>query len=170
VSEIDTTLSRSLVYKEFKRDPGPCPLCGRALHQSSQSYVVATRQGSQISDSFIIGGNFGWYCPHCPTVVINPKQVSDLLGHGKSDWVIGPEFAVIGIVDWDSIPPENEDIPLGDDNNPIPLIEFTTIPNEDVLDPNRLTGSSKSGSRKKRPKPPRSKAKRGKKKRKRRRN
>ena len=37
------------------------------------------------------------------------------------------EFAVLGVVDLEAMPPGKEDIPLGDDDNPIPLVQFTNI-------------------------------------------
>jgi preprotein translocase subunit SecA len=37
-------------------------------------------------------------------------------------------FMVAGIVDIDSIPEDKEHIPLGGDNNPIPLVEFLPSP------------------------------------------
>jgi len=124
---IDITVPRECVYQRFKGEPGPCPRCGGPLQQSPQTYMIATRRGRQITDSFITGGDMGWFCTRCPTVVINPEELSDMLQHGLPHWDVGNEFAVLGIVDLDAIPEEKQHLPLGDDDNPIPLVEFTKI-------------------------------------------
>ena len=68
---IDTKIPRQAAYKSFKGNPGVCPRCSGALFNDCQTYAVATRQGKRVADSFIIGGNFGWFCKACPTVVID---------------------------------------------------------------------------------------------------
>ncbi len=125
--KIDITQPRECIYKSFKGDPGPCPRCGAALRQNRQTYLVATRRGRQLTDSFITGTDFGWLCPSCPTIVINPEDVSKLLGFGASRWDIGTEFVVVGIVDLDAIPPDKRNRPLGEDDNPLPLVEFLNL-------------------------------------------
>lgn len=122
---IDITLPRECFYIPFEGNPGPCPRCGGPLYQSYQVYYVATRRGRQLADSFILGGDFGWFCTQCPTVVINPADVSAHLQHGLPHWDIGDKFLVAGIVDLDAVPEDKEDIPLGEEDNPIPLVEFT---------------------------------------------
>jgi len=42
-------------------------------------------------------------------------------------WDVGEEYAILGLVDLDAIPEEKEYLPLGSDENPIPLVEFTNI-------------------------------------------
>ena len=39
-------------------------------------------------------------------------------------WDVGNEFCVEGIVDLDAIPEHKRHLPIGDENNPMPLIEF----------------------------------------------
>jgi hypothetical protein len=125
--QIDITTPRECIYQQFKGKPGPCPRCGGPLQQSTQTYLVATRRGKKITDSFMVGNNIGWFCTHCPTVIINPEDVSDMLQHSLPDSDIGNEFAVLGIIDLDAVPDEKQDLLLGDDDNPIPLVEFTNI-------------------------------------------
>ena len=124
---IDITIPRECIYQQFKGEPGPCPRCGGPLRQSTQTYMIATRRGKRITDSLVVGNDMGWFCTHCPTVVINPEDVSDMLQNGLPHWDIGNEFAVLGIIDLDAVPKEKEHLPLGDDDNPIPLVEFTNI-------------------------------------------
>ncbi len=67
----------------------------------------------------------GWFCTHCPTVVIDPAEVSELLQTKLPHWDVGNEFVVLGLVNWDAVPDEKENLPIGGDDNPIPLIRFT---------------------------------------------
>jgi len=124
---IDVTIPRECIYKQFERHPGPCPRCGGSLQQSRQTYLVDTWRGKELADSFIIDGDIGWFCTRCPTVVINPEEVSEFLMHHLPHWDVGEEFTIAGIVDLDAVPEEKRDLPLGDDDNPIPLVEFTNV-------------------------------------------
>jgi len=135
--QIDVTVPRECIYQQFKDQPGPCPRCGEPLHQSPQTYVVVTRRGHEIADSLIIGSDFGWFCNRCPTVVINPEVVSRMLQHQLPRWDVGSEFAVAGIVDLDAIPEEKRHLPLGDEDNPIPLIEFANISRKPATRPEK---------------------------------
>ena len=130
LNDIDIARPRECVYKQFKDEPGPCPRCGGPLQQSYQSYVITTRRGTKIADSFMTGSDMGWFCTRCPTVVINLEDVTKLLQHGLPHWDIGNRFAILGIVDLDAIPKEKQNLPLGGDDNPIPLVRFTNTSNE----------------------------------------
>ncbi len=50
-----------------------------------------------------------------------------MLSHSLPHWNVGNEFAVLGIVNMDAVPENERDVPLGDDDNPIPLVEFTNF-------------------------------------------
>ena len=82
---IDITIRRECVYQQFKGEPGPCPRCGGPLQQSRQSYLVATRRGEKITDSFMTGGDMGWFCTRCPTVVMNMEKLSEVLQYMASE-------------------------------------------------------------------------------------
>jgi len=139
---IDITIPRECIYQEFEEQPGPCPRCGGPLQQSSQTYLVVTQRGEEVTDSFIVGSDMGWFCARCPTVVINPEEVSKLLIHPLPRWDIGTGFTVVGIINLDAIPEEKRHLPLGEGDNPIPLVEFTTVSDETV--PHRVLGPSKA--------------------------
>ncbi|MBI3242605.1 MAG: hypothetical protein HYZ49_09970 [Chloroflexi bacterium] len=94
------------------------------MKQERATYMIATRQGRRIADSFVLGGDFGWFCPACPTIVINGDRVSEMLGFGKQGWNIGSEWAPLGLVDLDAVPESKRHLPLGTDDNPYPLVEF----------------------------------------------
>jgi hypothetical protein len=129
---IDIKTPRECIYQKFESEPGPCPRCGAPLHQSAQTYLVATRRGNRIADSFVIGSDFGWFCANCPTVVINSGRVDEMLQFSLPHWDVGREFAVVGVLDLDVIPPEQEDVPL-DEVDPLPLIMFSNAPVQSAL-------------------------------------
>jgi hypothetical protein len=80
-----------------------------------------------MTDAFLISGDFGWYCEDCLTVVINPAEVDEMLSFSRPDWDTGEAFAVLGLVDLDAVPEEKSHLPLGDDDNPVPLVAFTEV-------------------------------------------
>jgi hypothetical protein len=160
VPPIDPSVPRMCVYRAFEGEPGPCPRCQGVLHQQHQTYSVATRRGNRLTDTFLISSDFGWFCKDCPTVVINPAQVGEMLSYSRPDWDTGDAFAVLGLVDLDAVPKDKEHLPLGDDDNPIPLVEFTAVSGSPGARPARRRRSKRS-------RPKRSKSKRRKKKRRR---
>jgi hypothetical protein len=120
--------------------------------RSFQSYVIATRRGRAITDSFIIGNNAGWFCPHCPTVVIDKAEIERLLVLGQPQGDAGQEFAVLGLVNLAAIPLDKQHVPMGDDDNPIPLVEFTVgsrppAPRSQVATPSRQPSRRKKRRR-----------------------
>lgn len=126
----DVSVPRECIYRSFEGQPGPCPRCGGSLQQSYQSYMVGTRRGNDLTDSFVMGNDMGWFCTHCPVVVINPSEVSEHLPYDSPKWDIGEKFVVLGIVDLGAVPQDKRELPLGGDDNPIPLVQFTNISGE----------------------------------------
>lgn len=98
--DIDITQPRECIYQEFEGRAAPCPRCGAPLVQSTQAYLVTTRQGNQIADSFIISNDMGWFCESCPTVVINAQELADMFQHSKPGWNMGNDYAVVGILGY----------------------------------------------------------------------
>jgi hypothetical protein len=96
--------------------------------------MVGTKRGHQLADSLLMSGDFGWFCPDCPIVVINSTDVSARLAHTLPKWDVGTEFAVLGIVDLDAIPAKKRHLPLGADNNPIPLVQFTRVTGQETTE------------------------------------
>lgn len=129
-ASVDITIPRECIYKSFGDHPGPCPRCSGPLQQSHQTYMLATRRGRKKADSFVIGNDVGWFCSHCPTVIIDPEDISEFLQHSLPHWDVGNEFVLLGIVDLDAIPEEKRTARLGTDDNPYPLVEFSRVSDE----------------------------------------
>ena len=112
-----------------------------------------------MTDMFMISADFGWYCEDCLTVVIHPAKVGEMLSFRRPDWDTGEEFSVLGLVDLSAVPEDKSHLPLGDEDNPIPLVEFIGASGKRA----RPTGSRRS----KHPGSKRSRSKRRKRKRRR---
>jgi hypothetical protein len=125
MAKIDLSFSRECHIKDFRGQPGPCPNCGGPLRQEYASYMITTRCGKRITDSFVMGSDFGWFCPACPTVVIDSRGVESMLQAGTGRWDVGNEWALLGILDYDAVPHDKRHQPLGTDDNPYPLVELT---------------------------------------------
>jgi hypothetical protein len=121
-------LPRVCFYRAFEGEPDPCPRCGRTLIQQYASYLIATGSEGQLADSFTSGSDAGWFCPQCPTIVVNTNVIGKLFGHPLAHWNVGTDFAVLGLVDLDAVPPEKRHLRLGTQDNPFPLVEFSFEP------------------------------------------
>ncbi|ETX05218.1 MAG: hypothetical protein ETSY2_24275 [Candidatus Entotheonella gemina] len=84
---------------------------------------MATRQDGQQGDNFIMSGDFGFYCPACPTVVIDPEKLGDMLQAGNSRWDVGDAYSVLGLVAMEAIPEDQRDMPF-DELDAMPLVPF----------------------------------------------
>ena len=124
---IDFAIPRRCIYRRFTDRPGPCPHCGGTLHQSTQTYLVATRRGARTTDMLVVGNDMGWFCAACPTVIINVEDLDVAFAYPRSGWDLGEEAAVLGIVDLDAIPPQQAHLPL-DEIDPLPLVWFDVAP------------------------------------------
>lgn len=124
ISAVDLTLSRRVFYRTVEPDLGaPCPRCGQPLSPEIGVYFIATRKGGRQGDNFMISGDFGFYCPACPTVVIDPEKLVDILQIGASKWDVGDAYAVRGLIATEAIPEEQRAVPF-DELDAIPLVPF----------------------------------------------
>jgi hypothetical protein len=144
---MDKTIERRAIYKTFTGNPGSCPQCGGKVQKSYQSYMVATRANGKMADSFMIGGDFGWFCAACPTVVLDKKELEKMLSFCMPGWKVGNEIIVLGLVNLDAVPEKNKHLQLGEPGNPIPLVRFSSQGAADVSKP---AGNSKQSKLRKR--------------------
>ncbi|MGH9838294.1 MAG: hypothetical protein ACREEM_05885 [Blastocatellia bacterium] len=106
-------------------------------------------------EPFIIGNDFGSFCPQCPVVVLDRdrfgKQLVKSLEEESSGGRIEFAFTVVGIIDLEAIPDDKKDVPIGDDENPIPLVEFIeTIERTDQGGEGQPAGKRLSGNQRRR--------------------
>jgi hypothetical protein len=148
MNPIDITIPRECIYRQFENQPGPCPRCGSPLQPSPQTYLVATRRAGRIADSFFIGGDMGWFCTMCPTVVINPDRVSAMMDSPLPGGGAGMEFAVVGILNLGDIPPGQRHLPLSELET-LPLVPFRWGPGEAFALPRRKARPSPADAQRK---------------------
>jgi hypothetical protein len=99
-----------------------CPRCRSSLESEYLAYMMAVRMDKEI-EPFITGSDHGYFCSKCPVVVLDREAFGEI--PLKSLDITPPfDLAVIGIVDIDGIPEDKKNIPLGDDDNPVPLVAF----------------------------------------------
>ena len=87
--------------------------------------MVATRTGGKIADSFMIGGDYGWFCTSCPTVVLDKDELTKMFKFSMPGWNVGKEIVVLGMINLDKVPDDKKHLPLGAPGNPVPLIRFS---------------------------------------------
>jgi hypothetical protein len=115
--------------------PTSCPRCNTDLEREYHSYMVVLDDEGE-RDAVMMGHDGGLFCPECPTVVLDPQVVEEMISDHIEYQTIKTgkhiesfRYAVVGIMDLDAIPEDKKDIPLGDDDNPIPLIELELMSN-----------------------------------------
>ena len=98
-----------------------CPRCGVALEQKHQAYVVLIKHHNEIEPT-ICGTDGGYFCVSCPSIVLDRGKFEQILQLGAEGNRCS--YMIPGLVDMDAIPPEKRHMDLGEDDNPIPLVEF----------------------------------------------
>ena len=110
-----------------------CPKCNASLEREYHSYFVAIDEEGKL-ETLMMGHDGGFFCPNCPTVVLDSQAVDELIANyaQRADYAEGEyvKYAVMGIADLDAIPEEKKNLPLGDDDNPIPFIKFEPVSNK----------------------------------------
>ena len=147
--KVDKTIERKLYFHEADEPPDNCPQCGRRLVQENGPYQIATRSGRRLTDQFVISGDFGYLCASCATAVIHVPKVAEMLYDIplKPGWKVGQAFTVLGLVNFDAIPPEQAHIPI-DQLDPYPLVPFHAV---------QTLQKERPPSRRKRPRKPKPK-------------
>jgi len=127
MSKFNAAIPRRVYYSDQVTDPERCPECGKPLERDHQTYLLEIRNVAGDIESFLTSIAAGAFCASCPVVVLARDKVESIVQHAGERFLPGKqrlEFVVLGLVDLDAIPPEKRDIPLGDDDNPIPLVRF----------------------------------------------
>lgn len=122
MSGIDPSVPRRRFWSDDVGGTGVCPLCGHALINEPQTYMMMVRQGGQTTP-FVVGNREGYFCPRCPTVVLDRHGFGEYARRGvRNDRPA--EFTILGLLDLAAIPPEKQGLPVDSDENPIPLVRF----------------------------------------------
>ena len=116
-------IPRKMFWSAEARGTSRCPDCGSDLSSDRHTYLIVVRQRAE-TEMLIASNDYGYFCGSCPVVVLDTEgfEKSASLGVGVDGKM---QIAVPGIVDLDVIPDDKKDVPIGEDDNPVPLVEFT---------------------------------------------
>ncbi len=125
--DIDHTIDRRLYYRPVQ--PGAaCPRCRHTLIQEQASYLVVTfNDADEETDRLMLGGNFGHYCPNCPTVVVNPDDLAPYLETANREFGDSSGIAVLGRAALEGLTEEENNTPVGELES-IPIVPFHRSP------------------------------------------
>ncbi len=117
-------IPRVLYYKVFGSKAGKCPLCREELTNANAGYVfeLNTIKGEEV---ILMGHDLGWFCHHCPTIVMNPDKLNGMLLSQIADQAVLHGFIPVGLLDIEALPEAPEEDSLDSDENSLPLFPFT---------------------------------------------
>lgn len=124
MEKFPASVPRKMFWSKDVGGTSVCPECGARLTQEYHTYMMAVRHHGDVQP-FAVGNEGGHFCPACPTVVLD----HDAFGRLASLAVRSQraDFVVLGLIDLDAVPPDKANVPLGEDDNPIPLVKFTNL-------------------------------------------
>jgi hypothetical protein len=146
MNKFDASVPRKMFWSKDVGGTDFCPQCHSRLENESHSYLLLVREGGE-TQPFIIGSNYGYFCAHCPVVVLDYEGFGQLASAGNPQ-SHSFEFIVPGIVDLDAVPEDKSDVTLGDDDNPVPLVRFTNYSDQELAKRKRLRGDLRKLHRK----------------------
>ncbi len=154
MKKFDASVPRKMFWSDKIPNKLRCPLCRSKLEKESSTYLVAMRLDGEF-ESFIMGNDFGSFCTQCPVVVLDRdgfgEQLAKTLEDESSGGPLTFAFTVVGIIDLEAIPDDKKDVPIGDDDNPIPLVEFVeTIDRPEQGGEGQPAGKRLSGNQRRR--------------------
>jgi hypothetical protein len=128
MKKFEASIPRRMFWSDKLVNKKKCPLCRSTLENEYHHYIMAIRSGNETT-TFSAGNDSGAFCPQCPVVVLDRKGFERVVGgvvEESPDWGISGavSFVVIGIADMDAVPEDKHHLPLGGDDNPIPLVKF----------------------------------------------
>ena len=107
---------RALAFRR-RSIPERCPLCDADLERKTgETLLVQDRRGEKA----MISGD-ARFCPGCDAVVLDADGLLRLASLGVPD---AKHLEVMGFVDLDAVPDDKSDAPLGEDDNPVPVVPF----------------------------------------------
>lgn len=128
MKKFDASVPRKMFLSTDVGGTDFCPQCHSKLENESHSYLLLIREAGDIQP-FIVGNDYGYFCARCPLVVLDHDAFADMVFTTNTS-SRSFDFTIPGIIGLNAIPQEKADIPLGDDDNPVPLVRFTNLPDK----------------------------------------
>ena len=128
MKKFDAAIPRRMFWSERLVNKKKCPLCHSTLENEYHHYIMVTRSGEETT-ALGAANDYGAFCPECPVVVLDKNGFERLARENvekNPDWKMSGDlsFIVIGIVNLNAVPEDKRHLPLGGDDNPIPIVEF----------------------------------------------
>ena len=125
MKKFDPSISRQMFWSNEVGGKSNCPRCLSSLENEHQVFLMAIRYAHEIRH-VIAGNDGGYFCQQCPTVVLDHDTFTECAQVSLGLYT-DAELAVFGLVDLEAIPEDKRSLPLGADDNPIPLVKFTNV-------------------------------------------
>lgn len=123
--KLDLSIKRKMFWNNDVKGMELCPQCSKPLEVKYQTYMFAVKEGRDLTP-YLTGNDCGHFCLECPTVVLDYERFKKFVIAVTHQTHVS--FLVAGIVNQDAIPEDKRNVPLGEDDNPIPLVEFILPP------------------------------------------
>ena len=146
MKKFDASIPRKMFWSKDIGGTVFCPQCQGRLESENHTYLMFTREGSD-SQQFVVGNDHGYFCVSCSVIVLDYDAFAEIAIAGNPS-SRSFEFTVPGIVDLNAIPKDKADIPLGDNDNPIPLMSFTNCRGSEATRRKRLKNRRRKARRK----------------------
>ncbi len=127
VNQNKASIPRQMYWSNKVKNSKICPICETSLEKEYHSYILIVRIKKEF-EQFAVGTDGGYFCPECSVVVLDRDNFIRLASVGLESTEYDDssvELAVACIVDMDAIPQDKKDKPLGTEDNPIPLVQFS---------------------------------------------
>ena len=99
-----------------------CPECGSGLTEEYSSILLIVKSDSDEGE-FMTSLSGSHFCSNCPVVVFDSDKVELAAKVGiRGDKNL--RYNIAGLIDLDAIPKDKKHLPIGCDENPIPLVQF----------------------------------------------
>lgn len=116
--DLDFQQQRTAHHRALDPADITCPACGAAVGAVDGHYLAAALAdgGDTVLETFLIGGDFVYYCPACPTVVVDKAELNEYMR--PLDDVSG-EVYVMGYVDLNAVPESQHELPVSEIDLPL---------------------------------------------------
>ncbi|MGM0651144.1 MAG: SEC-C metal-binding domain-containing protein [Bacteroidota bacterium] len=108
-----------------------CPECGLPLVKDDCTVIITAKSDTDEGE-FMSNMTGSHFCSSCPVVVFDSNKIEKAARVGiKGDKNL--RYLIAGIVNFNVIPKEKRHMPLGTEENPIPLVHFLPEPNKTTV-------------------------------------
>lgn len=135
--KIDLSIRRRKYYS-IECETMLCPECNSELIDEGCTILLAVTSNTDEGE-FMTSLNGSHFCANCPVVVFDKEKVEQAARLGiKGEKNL--QYLIAGIVDLNTIPEEKKHLEIGTDENPVPLVEFSSDLNISTVTKDKKVG------------------------------